>query len=185
MRRGWPLLAVGVLVACALAALASFGRPTPAHALSALQTAPTVTLSPTSGKVGATVSVSLAGYGASESVSIFWDSGTTAIKSVTTSTTGSVTTSFVVPTATKGAHTVTAKGNTSGRSDSATFTVVPSLTLTPTAGVGGTTVTVNLKGYAAGESVTLKWYNGTIATTLKTVTTATTGGVATTFVVPE
>lgn len=146
---------------------------------------PSLTLAPTSGRVGTTVSVALKGFAAGESVAVTWDGGTTPLGTRTASTLGSATVTFVVPDAAQGAHTVAGAGS-SGNSVSAPFTVVPAMTLSPTSGAVGTTVTVTMTGYAATDTVTLAWYDTTKAsTTVSTVATSATGGATATFSVPE
>ncbi len=70
-----------------------------------------LTLSSTSGKVGAFVTVTLKGYGAGETVNLTWDGAP--LKSVTTSTTGTASTWFTAPEAVTGNHTVTGTSVTS------------------------------------------------------------------------
>jgi len=83
-------------------------------------------LSPTSGKAGAHVTVTLSGFGDLEPVALsFLDGGVrTSLGTVSTNDQGSVTTSVTVPSgAAAGAATITATGSASARTASAKFKV--------------------------------------------------------------
>ena len=89
-------------------------------------TAPAVlseTLSPTSGYAGSTVKVSATGFGGGEVVRISWDQ--TVVSSPKASAAGGLSRVAVkVPTgATRGVHTISLLGATSGRTVSKPFTV--------------------------------------------------------------
>ena len=114
-------------------------------------------LSPTSGPTGTSVSATLNGFKATQPVTLHLDSTSgTVLGTVTTSTTGVATKSFTMPATTNGAHTVFAVGSGSPTA-TATFTVIPHLTLSPTSGPPGTSVTATLTGFKASQSVTLHW----------------------------
>ena len=84
----------------------------------------TITLSPTSGLPTSSVKVKGSGFGASETVTITFDS--TPVKQTTSSSTGTFSTRFQVPQAASiGMHTVTATGQSSRRTASAPFQVLP------------------------------------------------------------
>jgi outer membrane protein assembly factor BamB len=83
----------------------------------------TLTLSPTSGVAGITVSAGGSGFGHKEPVSVTFD--TTPVATATANISGYFSTSFAVPQgALVGNHTVTATGQKTGRAASATFQVV-------------------------------------------------------------
>ena len=115
-----------------------------------------VTVSPGSGPSGATVTIGGAGFTAGEAVTASLGLGSQAVTATTAATsTGGVTpVSLTVPASTplgqepillSGAHGETARGQ---------FTVVSSgLTLSPTAGQSGDTITVSGDGYAPWEGV--------------------------------
>jgi subtilisin len=142
-----------------------------------------VVLSSASGKVGGSLSVTLKGFASGENVALVWDGVT--IKSVSVGATGGLSTSFTVPDATAGSHLVEAVGATSASRVSATYTVIPGLSLSPTGGPVGRSVTVTLRGYAAEETVTVNWYAGNTATTLATVTTSAVGSASAVFTTPS
>jgi hypothetical protein len=139
-----------------------------------------MTLSRTRINVDSTVSISATGFPSNAPVTILWDGAV--VKTVQSAIDGSLVTSWKIPPATAGAHTITAVSGT--RSVSATITVVAKVRLKPTSGPTGTSVIVYLRGYAAGESVTVRWYNGTRATTIATVKTSSTGSKNLVFTVP-
>jgi hypothetical protein len=96
--------------------------------------------------------------------------------------------SFAVPSATKGKHYVVAKGGSSGAKPRATFTVTPGLSLSPRSGSAGTSVKATLRGFAAGETITVKWFTGTTPSTktLKSNLVASSAGSASfSFTVPN
>jgi len=116
------------LIAAALVIVALL-VPTVWAVRSAVASGATLTLSPTSGQAGTTVQVSGSGFGHRETVNVSFDS--TPVASAQASKSGTFSTTFVVPqTAQPGSHTVTATGQNTGRSASATFQI-PSPTPTP------------------------------------------------------
>jgi subtilisin len=143
---------------------------------------PSMWLSSSTGKVGGTISTTLKGFGSGESVSLLWDG--VAIKSITVGATGGVATSFTVPESTAGAHVVEAVGTASAVRVNSTYTVLPGLTLSPTSGPVGRSVTVSLRGYGAADTVSINWYDGETPRVLSTATTSAAGSASATIVVP-
>jgi hypothetical protein len=140
--------------------------PAPHQALAAT---PTVRLSPTAGYVGDKVGVSISGFPKNRMVTVAWDGKT--IATIQSSSTGNGTTSFKVPTARKGAHTVSAAAGSA--SAKASFTVNPKLRLSPSSVTVGSTLKVTLRGYAKGETISLAL--DTTSNVLTTVTASSTG----------
>ncbi|MGD0396486.1 MAG: IPT/TIG domain-containing protein, partial [Nitrososphaerales archaeon] len=147
---------------------------------------PSITLSPTSGLVGATVTVTGAGFASTSNVTISFNGAaqTTNPIAVTTSALGAFTATFVVPSSTAGAQVVTAT-DASSNTASATFTVTSSITLSPTSGPVGTTVTVTGAGLASSSTITIKFNGAAVTTIPATVTTSALGAFTATFVVPS
>ena len=114
-----------------------------------------ITISPISGYVGDTVTVSGTGFTASSTVTIYFDS--TSVGTVTTTSTGTFSSAtFTVPESYKGAHTV--KGtDTGGSSPDVTFTVSPKITVTPASGAVGDILTISGSGFAASSTITFYW----------------------------
>jgi hypothetical protein len=145
---------------------------------------PAITLSPTSGNVGSSVTVTGSGFAASSTVTINYDGvvQTTSPATVTTSSSGAFSASFSVPASVVGAHTVSASDGSS--SSSATFTVTQSITLAPTSGSVGSSVTVTGSGFAGSKTVTIKFGSTTMTTVPSTVTTDAYGSFSASFTVP-
>ncbi|MEE8373366.1 MAG: CARDB domain-containing protein, partial [Dehalococcoidia bacterium] len=115
--------------------------------------APTVTLSPTTGPVGSTVTVSGTNFVPGDGITITL-AATTAPASV--SATGTFSGEIVVPsTAAVGSNTVTA-ADTTGNSKTAVFTVpTAAVSVSPSSGVLGATATVSGTGFPAHSPVTV------------------------------
>ena len=103
-------------------------------------------MAPSEGIVGSTVIIS--GLTAGQSYSIEWDG--TEYQTGTVPSGGNV--NFTVPDATGGGHDVVVKSPTGTQVLSASFTVLPSMTIDPNSGAVGTSVTVTGTGFAAAES---------------------------------
>lgn len=88
-----------------------------------------VTISPTNSAVGTNVTITAGGFAANETVVIDWDTGAYP-RSVKASPQGAVSIRGTVPRLSTGQHTVRARGASSGRSDTAPFSV----SSTPAAG---------------------------------------------------
>jgi len=143
---------------------------------------PDIAINPTSGAVGATVTVTGDGFDDNSTITIYFDGVS---QTTTTSDTNGTLTSktFTVPEASRGTHTVKAQ-DVIGNYDTATFTVSASITLNPTSGPSGTTVTVTGTGFAASHSITITYDGVSIATSPATVTTNSSGVFTADFVVP-
>jgi hypothetical protein len=145
-----------------------------------------ISLSPTSGTAGTTVTVSGTNFGTSKTITIKLDNNniTTTPTTVTSTTTGTFSATITIPTTTTvGAHTITATDGT--LTASATFTVLGSgITLSPTGGPTGTVVTVSGVNFAANAAITIKFDNGDIATNPATITSTSTGSFSATITIP-
>jgi eukaryotic-like serine/threonine-protein kinase len=118
------LVAVALIIAVLLV-------PTVWIARSVAASGGTLTISPTSGQAGITVQVSGSGFGHKEIVDVSFDTTLVAAALSSASKSGTFSTSFVVPqSAQPGSHTVTATGQNTGSTASATFQI-PSPTATP------------------------------------------------------
>lgn len=119
-----------------------------------------VAISKTSGPASTSVAVSGANFHAGETVKVYLDSSkTTALATTTASSSGSVSTSIVIPTTYGGAHRVHVVGQTSGRRAAQTFTVTPTATINPVSGSAGLETTVTVGGFGAKETVSIVWPN--------------------------
>ena len=144
-------------------------------------TGATITLKPSTGPSGTSVTVSGTGFASSETVDVYWDSLADQVTTATSNASGSFTATFDVPTPTNnGSHTVIAAGTTLDQATAA-FTVGPQITLAPTNGGVGSTVTVTGSGFSAGEDVGLAFDTTAVGTTVA----GTSGDISTTFTVPQ
>lgn len=74
---------------------------------------------------------------------------------------GNMALAFTVPLSPTGTYPVVSVGQSSGAVVTSTFTIMPSLTITPVHGVPGSVATIVGIGYGAKETVTIKWNCGT------------------------
>ena len=126
--------------------------------------APTVSIVPATGPVGATVNVSGAGFPAVAAVDLTFGSvpETTCSAGIglTANATGVFSCEFSVPYLPAGAQTV---GASSGAFANTTeFTILPSLTLTPDSGPQGTSVDANGTGFSAVSAIQVTWAPGDV-----------------------
>jgi hypothetical protein len=133
-------------------------------------------MTPATGIVGTTVTVSEL---ASGSYSIKWDG--VEVKQGTLPGGGSVT--FTVPDAYGGNHTVTVENPIGTQVISASFSILPSISINPNSGVTGDSVTVDGKGFANAESSIKVTYDGTDMET--GITASSKGSWSATFAVPN
>ena len=114
---------------------------------------PAITISPESGTVGTTLSISGKGFAAIENVTVTYD-GVSVSTGVAADSNGSWSTTFAAPVSPAGAHQVGASGNftTAASVTTKTFTIKPTIEVSPLSGIVDTTVTVNGSGFAASES---------------------------------
>ena len=108
---------------------------------------PTITISPTTGRVDTNLKVIVAGFPANVTVYIKFDD--TVMTKLTSSSTGGGTTYFKVPAGPKGPHIVKAvAGSISAKT---TFTMIPRIRLSPVSGWIGSSLGISLRGYTPGE----------------------------------
>jgi len=148
-----------------------------------------INLSPTSGTVGAIITISGSNFGASKPITIKFDNANTTTNpaTVTSSSTGTFSATITIPsTASLGSHTISATDGT--LTASGTFNVVSTataITLSPTSGTPGTVVTVSGTNFAASKTITIKFDNNVIATNPATVTSSSTGTFSATITIPS
>jgi hypothetical protein len=130
------------------------------------------TLDPAEGTVGSSVHFHIFRFPDDPNVGIYFDGRK--IGSVATSDFGNATGDFIVPAVQMGEHTV--RFYRFGRSATKTFTVIPRIKVTPSTNVKrGQIVNVSLRGYAARETVRIRWKQGSVFTEIAHVTTSSTG----------
>ena len=146
------------------------------------EVSPEIAISPATGAVGDTVTVSGTGFAASKSVDITFDGST--VEDATTNTSGSFpATTFQVPSTSRGSHTIKAE-DASNNDATATFTVSASITLNPSTGSAGTIVTITGTGFGSVRPVTITYNAQSVATNPSSVTTNSAGYFSATFTAP-
>ncbi|MFC2051673.1 hypothetical protein ACFLT4_02970 [Chloroflexota bacterium] len=134
-----------------------------------------ITLNPVEGTVGSQVNVSGTGFAASKSVTITFDS--TQVATTSTNSAGSFSNAtFNVPASYQGSHTIQAK-DSSNNADTETFTTKQSMTINPTSGVAGDTISLSGTGFTATSSLTINFDSEAVTS----VTTNNVGGFTTTL----
>jgi hypothetical protein len=131
-----------------------------------------ITINPTSGPVGTEVTVTGSGFTADGDVEIYFGVGLVA--TATAGDDGTVSTTFNVPTVPAGDHDVYGYDVvTDTDSRAVTFTVVPTITLCPSSGLGATTISGT--GFTADSVVTITWDDNVIPTVPQPVQTTSNG----------
>src|SRR2546428_436710 len=151
-----------------------------------------ISLNPTSGPAGTTVTVSGSGFAANSGITISYDGAamTTNPGTITTDSTGAFSGSITVPlSSAAGPHMVKAT-DASNHPASASFTVTTgtpaaAISLNPTSGPTGTTVNISGSNFAANSGITISYDNAGIATTPTTITTTSTGSFTGSITIPS
>jgi hypothetical protein len=151
------------------------------NATESIAISPKITINPTTGSVGDAITVSGNGFDGSSTVTISFDAVT--MTTASTNSSGTLSATFAVPSTSRGTHTVRAQDAGSNYA-TATFTVSTKITINPTSGPSGTTVTVTGTGFAASQTVIITYAGTNVVTSPSPVTTGSTGGFTATFVVP-
>lgn len=144
--------------------------------LALFTTSPAMALNKTSGTVGSPVGINLTGFAPGEKVSVRYTttgSTTTSISTVTVNALGSGAGTGTVPVSALGAHKVEAKGGTSKKVVTSSFSVVPSMTLNLASVTAGKKVAPTLRGFQKSETVTISIPGQNL--TLKSIRTSSTG----------
>jgi YVTN family beta-propeller protein len=148
---------------------------------------PTILLSPTSGPAGVIVSVTGSNYIPSHTLTVKFNGVivTTSPPTITSTISGAIPagTKFTVPPSPGGGKPVTVTDGTN-TSPAATFTINPTISLSPTQGSPGSMVSVAGAGYLASSTITIKYDGVTQTTTPIAVTTNTAGSFSATFAAP-
>ena len=129
-------------------------------ATAAISVTASITTGQSTGKVGSTGTVSGNGFGARATVNVKFDSVT--LSSAVADASGNVTINFTVPAAASGNHNVTVTDGT--RSSNFTYSVQAGVTINPTSGYVGSSITVTGTGFGASSSINIT-YDGTKITT--------------------
>ena len=145
---------------------------------------PSMSANPTSGPIGTQVTLTGNGFAPSASVSITF--GTTKLSTSCNSTSaGGLSCTFTVPRSLTGSQTVTAT-DSYGNTASSSFTVTaPTLSLNPSTGPIGTSVTATGNGYPASASVTIAFNGAAQPTSPSTCVIGISGALNCSFNVPS
>jgi hypothetical protein len=140
-----------------------------------------LTLTPVKGPVGKEVEISGTDFGDRETLTVEYDEDEIDIESGDTKTdsSGEFTCTIIIPESTAGAHTITVTDE-SDNTATAEFTVEPTMTMSPTGGAVGDTVTISGTGFGEELDVTIKFGGTEVVTDV----TDDVGNFATTFNVP-
>jgi hypothetical protein len=140
---------------------------------------PTMTMSPTSGAVGDTVTISGTGFGGDASFTI--KLGGTEVAKDTTDAVGDIDVTFKVPVKTPGSYSVEL---TQGKNKkTASFTIAASMKLSQATGNVGSQVTINGNGFKPNSTVTVTY--ATEPVVVATPPTDANGAFSVTFPVPQ
>ncbi len=123
---------------------------------------PSITISPSSGAIGDSVTVSGAGFGDESNVTVYFDRAEVARER--SDKYGGFEVSFVVPVMEPGSYEVEVEED--GNMRRAEFTIVAGVTLDPSAGNVDTAVTVSGIGFIADHAVTINYGDVEVATAL-------------------
>ena len=147
---------------------------------------PEITIDPTSGVVGDEIIINGTGFAAHSDMSIYFDADEVNITGGYdfTNANGSFSGVIItVPDTFYGSHNIRAEDK-DNNSDTVTFTVARRITIDPTSGPAGVTVTVTGTGFKASYIITIRYDGDLVVTSPVTVTTNPTGYFSATFTVP-
>jgi len=127
-----------------------------------VETVAAITLDTAEGIVGSEVKVSGTGFALSTRVSVKFDG--TEVTAAISDSMGSITNvAFNVPESHQGSHTIEVK-DANDNSDTSTFTTTQSISLSPTSGLAGDTITVSGTGFSASKGVTISFGDTVVQT---------------------
>ena len=147
---------------------------------------PSITLNPTNGPIGSSVNVTGSGFAASQPVIVMFAGSTiqTIPVSFNTNSVGFFNASFTTPNGQTAGGKIVNATDASLNSAIATFTVTPSISLSPTSGNAGSTVTVSGSGFAASKQITATFAGSSVTLSGTTSTDSTGAFSGATFTVP-
>ena len=145
-----------------------------------LSVVPSMAVSPVSGTVGTTVTISGTGFNAGRTVNVRFDNVQVATSSV--SNVGKVSTTLTVPETRTGSHTITVTDGI--YTNNAIFVVIQSMTISPASGSAGTTITINGTGFTASRLIRITYDGTDIATVPSAITSNNAGTFTGKFTVP-
>jgi hypothetical protein len=143
-----------------------------------------LTINPNSGAAGSQIAISGKGFVASSPVTLTID-GTAVSGGSAADASGNFTNNnFTLPNIAGGTHTLKAQ-DASGNSATASFTVSSFMSISPTSGPSGTTVTIKGNGYLPSTPITVNVNGAKILTNNTSLLSDATGSFTTTFAMPQ
>jgi len=144
---------------------------------------PSINVTNTNVGVGDQIAINGNGFAASSNITIYWDGGAVGGISATTSASGSFTSNFTIPPSSRGQHTIRAR-DASANSASTILTVAQKMTLSPTTGSTGDSITIAGTGFSANRQLTILYDGAPIATSPSSFFTDSSGSFTASFIVP-
>ena len=140
-----------------------------------------ISLSPTSGKVGEEITVTGNGFRSNRSITLTVDGAEvdTEPESIRSNSMGCFEASLDIPVSSQGSHSVRAYDGANAAK--ASFTTLADISLNPTSGRIGTEITVSGTGFGSSTVVTVRFSNKHVRTTATDIT----GNFTTQFLVPQ
>jgi hypothetical protein len=143
-----------------------------------------LTASVIEGSVGDQITLNGSGFEYNSPLSFYWDGQIANNIQISSNSTGIFTTVFTVPPASRGNHSIKVVDNTA-RQANVIFAVRPSVVLSSASGVPGKGVSITGTGFHANINITVTFSGSTVTTQPTVITSDSTGGFTTTFIVPS
>jgi hypothetical protein len=144
----------------------------------------TTTVTPTSGTVSDTISISGTGFAANSIISTYFDNSLISAGVTTTNASGSFTNNLsIVPSSSRGNHTIRVQ-DASSNLTTTTFETREKMAFTPIEGTSGTVVTVSGTGFKGSTTITIKYAGVPVTTNPAIVGTDVNGSFTLSFSVP-
>jgi len=144
---------------------------------------PSITVTPTSVAIGDQIAIKGDGFAATSNITIYWDGVSVGAVYAITNASGSFTLNFTIPASSRGQHTVKAT-DASANLAFTILAVIQKITLNPTTGSTGDTVTITGTGFSADKTISVLYDGTSIATTPTSVLTDSGGSFNASFVMP-
>jgi subtilisin family serine protease len=159
------------------------GQASGASASTSFTIGPALSLIPSTGTVGSSVKATAKGFSAGNVLVVTFDGAN--VGQATVDGSGNAVVTFNVPEKAKGVWAVKAASTQSVETATVNHTVRERLVASTSYGPFGTSVTLTMTGYGAGETIDVQWFEGATPTTIATTTASANGSASVTFAVPE
>src|SRR3989475_4931604 len=147
----------------------------------------TISLNPSSGPTGTTVTVTGKNFAANSGITISYDGSaiTTTPTTITTDSTGGFTGSITVPSSGAGPHTVKATDAAAHTAPSQFTVTTPSIALNPSSGPTGATVNISGSNFVPNSGIMISYDGSAITSTPTTITATSTGSFTGSITIPS